>query len=32
MIEICGIVLDDIKPIKKNFTRTMIKLFGNLMK
>ncbi len=27
-----SIVLDNIEPIKKNFTRTMIKLFGNLMK
>lgn len=27
-----SIVLDDIKPIKKNIARTMIKLFGNLMK
>ncbi len=27
-----SIVLDDIEPIKKNFSRTMIKLFGNLMK
>lgn len=27
-----SIILDDIKPIKKNIARTMIKLFGNLMK
>lgn len=27
-----SIILDGIKPIKKNFARTMIKLFGNLMK
>ena len=27
-----SIVLDEVKPIEKNFTRTMIKLFGNLMK
>ena len=27
-----SIILDGIKPIKKNFARTMIKLFGKLMK
>lgn len=26
-----SIVLDRVKPIKKNFTRTLVKLFGNLM-
>ena len=27
-----SIVLDEVKPIEKNFKRTMIKLFGKLMK
>ena len=27
-----SIVLDEVKPIKKDFTRTMIKFFGKLMK
>lgn len=27
-----SIVLDEVKPIKKDFTRTFIKLFGNIIK